>query len=158
MKKSAYLAAGCFWGVEDLLRNVPGVLDTEVGYTGGQTADPTYEDVKIGRTGHAEAIRVDYDAAKLTYPDLLRLFFKLHDPTTRNRQGNDIGTQYRSAIFFQDEAERQAAEDVIREISGSWKKEVTTTLEPFDRFYSAETYHQDYLKKHPGGYTCHYWR
>lgn len=156
--KTAYLAGGCFWGVEELLRKVPGIISTEVGYSGGITANPTYNDVKTGTTGHAEAIRVEYDETKLPYRELLNLFFKLHDPTTLNRQGNDVGTQYRSAIFFQDEEERAEAEATIRDNSGFWKRPITTSLERFTQFYSAEDYHQDYLQKNPGGYTCHYWR
>ena len=156
--KTAYLAGGCFWGVEELLRNVAGVIVTNVGYTGGSTPNPTYNDVKTGSTGHAEAIRVEFDETRLSYADLLRLFFKLHDPTTRNRQGNDIGTQYRSAIFFQDEKERSEAEEIIKEVSGYWKKPLLTSLEPFEKWYFAEDYHQEYLLKNPGGYTCHYWR
>lgn len=156
--KTAYLAGGCFWGVEELLRKIPGVLKTEVGYSGGTLENPTYNDVKEGDTGHAEAIRIDYDPAVLSYEKLLGLFFKLHDPTTLNRQGNDIGTQYRSAIFYQDDEELKTARDVIQDQSGFWKREITTSLEPFKKFYSAEEFHQDYLQKNPGGYTCHYWR
>lgn len=158
MIKTAYLAGGCFWGVEELLRKVPGVIKTEVGYTGGQLENPTYYDVKTGETGHAEAIRIEYDSGKLSYEELLNLFFRLHDPTTRNRQGGDIGTQYRSAIFYQNADELKAAEDVIRDQSGYWKRDITTSLEPFKKFYPAEEDHQDYLQKNPGGYTCHYWR
>lgn len=158
--KTAVFAAGCFWGVEELIRKVPGVLDTEVGYTGGQSENPTYETVKTGRTGHAEAIQVTYDPAKISYEQLLKLFFQLHDPTTLNRQGNDTGTQYRSAIFYGDEAERLIAERVKRleDECGRWPRPVTTTLEPLNAFYSAESYHQDYLQRNPGGYTCHFWR
>lgn len=158
MTKNAYLAGGCFWGVEELLRKVPGVVATEVGYTGGTTKNPKYNDVKTGETGHAEAIRIEYDPEKLSFENLLNLFFRLHDPTTKNRQGNDIGTQYRSAIFYQDPQELKTAEDVIRDQSGYWKREITTSLEPFETFYPAEDFHQDYLQKNPGGYTCHYWR
>lgn len=158
--KIAVFAAGCFWGVEELIRKVKGVLDTEVGYTGGQSENPTYETVKTGRTGHAEAIQVTYDSTQISYEQLLKLFFQLHDPTTLNRQGNDIGTQYRSAIFYGDEAERLVAERVKRleDESGRWPRPVTTALEPLNAFYSAENYHQDYLQRNPGGYTCHYWR
>lgn len=155
---TAYLAGGCFWGVEELLRKVPGVQSTEVGYTGGTTDHPVYEQVKTGKTGHAEAIRIDYDPATLPLSELLQLFFKLHDPTTLNRQGNDIGTQYRSAIFYSNETERQAGLQAITQAQTMWKKPITTSMEPFTRFYSAESYHQDYLQKNPGGYTCHYWR
>lgn len=156
--KFAYLAGGCFWGVEDLLRKVSGVIDTEVGYMGGSTDNPTYNDVKTGKTGHAESIQISYDPRTLPYEELLRLFFRLHDPTTLNRQGNDIGTQYRSAIFYTNEKERKIAEKVIQDMSDMWNRKITTSLEPFKKFYSAEAYHQDYLQKNPGGYTCHFWR
>lgn len=158
--KDMYVAGGCFWGVEELIRAVPGVTDTEVGYTGGETKNPTYETVKTGRTGHAEAIKISYDPSRISYEKLLELFFQLHDPTTLNRQGNDIGTQYRSTIFPQNEEEKKIAQQVIEREnkSGRWKRPVVTTLEDFRQFYSAETYHQDYLQKNPGGYTCHYWR
>jgi methionine-S-sulfoxide reductase len=157
---SAVLAGGCFWGVEDLLRKLPGVIDTEVGYSGGTTPSPTYETVKKGGTGHAEAIDITYDPAKITYEKLLELFFQMHDPTTKNRQGNDIGTQYRSAIFVRTPEERAVAEKVIaaENASGRFSRPLATTIEPFSGFYSAEEYHQDYLQKNPGGYTCHYWR
>jgi methionine-S-sulfoxide reductase len=157
----AVLAGGCFWGVEELLREVPGVIDTEVGYTGGWLENPTYEDTHHGRSGHAEAVRVTFDPSVLSFEELLeRWFFRLHDPTTLNRQGNDVGTQYRSAIFPQTEEQREIAERVIAhvEASGRWKRPVTTSIEPAATWYSAEKYHQDYLRKHPGGYTCHYLR
>ncbi len=158
--ESAILAGGCFWGVEDLLRKLPGVLDTEVGYTGGTTQGPTYETVKTGKTGHAEAIDISYDPAIITLDKLLEFFFQMHDPTTRNRQGNDIGTQYRSAIFVRTPEERAIAEKAIarENASGHWARPLATTIEDFTGFYSAEDYHQDYLLKNPGGYTCHYWR
>ncbi|MGE3681452.1 MAG: peptide-methionine (S)-S-oxide reductase MsrA [Bdellovibrionales bacterium] len=159
-KNFVVVGAGCFWGVEELIRQVPGVLDTEVGYTGGTTPNPTYEDVKTGTTGHAEAIRIAFDPQVLSYEKTLELFFRLHDPTTRNRQGNDIGTQYRSAIFARDPEERAIAERVIarENASGRWSRPVVTTVEDLKEFYSAEEYHQDYLQKNPGGYTCHFWR
>ena len=153
----AVLAAGCFWGVEDLLRKVPGVIDTEVGYTGGH-GEPNYEHVKTGKTGHAEAISITYDPKALSYSHLLGLFFKLHDPTTLNRQGNDVGTQYRSAIFVSSPEQRQNAMEVIKEQAKHWPHSISTTVEELKAFYSAEEYHQDYLLKNPGGYTCHYWR
>ncbi|MGZ3723951.1 MAG: peptide-methionine (S)-S-oxide reductase MsrA [Bdellovibrionales bacterium] len=155
----AILAAGCFWGVEDLLRKIPGVIDTEVGYIGGE-GDPTYENVKKGRSGYAESISITFDPTKLGYEHLLELFFKLHDPTTLNRQGNDIGTQYRSAIFVNSPEQRKTAEAVIarENQSGRWQLPVATSIEEFKSFYSAEDYHQDYLLKNPGGYTCHFWR
>ena len=160
MEKDMVLAGGCFWGVEDLLRKLPGVLDTEVGYAGGTTPDPTYETVKTGKTGHAESIRITYDDQVTTFSALLDFFFRMHDPTTRNRQGNDVGTQYRSTIFVSDEEERAMAEKAIRDeaTKGRWKSPIVTTVEDLKRFYSAEGYHQDYLLKNPGGYTCHFWR
>lgn len=156
----AIVAAGCFWGVEDLLRKIPGIVDTEVGYTGGQTDNPTYETVKTGRTGHAEAVEISFDPSKISYEQILDLFFKLHDPTTLNRQGGDVGTQYRSTIFVSGHEQRAIAEKVIarENTSGKWQRPVTTTIEELKQFYSAESYHQDYLQKNPGGYTCHYWR
>jgi methionine-S-sulfoxide reductase len=158
--KTAVFAAGCFWGVEELIREVEGVESTEVGYSGGETKDPTYETIKRGDTGHAEAVQVTYDPSTLSYENLLKLFFRLHDPTTLNRQGGDIGTQYRSSIFVQNEEERSTAEKVIAEEnrSGRHKRPVLTSIEPFTTFYPAEAYHQDYLRKNPGGYTCHFWR
>jgi methionine-S-sulfoxide reductase len=157
----AVLAGGCFWGVEEILRSVPGVLDTDVGYTGGWVENPKYEDTHGSRSGHAEAIRVTFDPTVLSFEDLLeQWFFKLHDPTTLNRQGNDIGTQYRSAIFPQTPEQAATAERVKArvEASGRWKRPITTTIEPATTWYSAEAYHQDYLRKHPGGYTCHFMR
>ena len=156
----AILAGGCFWGVQELVRAIPGVVETSVGYTGGQLASPKYEQVKTGRTGHAEAIRIVFDPARLSYEELLRQFFRLHDPTTLNRQGNDIGTQYRSAIFTLSDAQRETAERVKAEVdrAGKWKRPLSTEISPAKEFYPAEDYHQDYLRKNPGGYTCHFWR
>jgi methionine-S-sulfoxide reductase len=157
----AVLAGGCFWGVEDILRDVTGVIDTEVGYTGGWLENPTYHDTHDSKSGHAEAVRVTFDPSVLSYEDLLeQWFFKLHDPTTLNRQGNDVGTQYRSAIFPQTPEQKATAERVRARIdsSGKWKRPVTTSIEPASTWYSAEEYHQDYLRRHPGGYTCHFLR
>ena len=156
----ATLAGGCFWGIEELLRSYPGVSSTCVGYTGGQLANPTYETVKTGGTGHAEAIDIMFDPAKLSYEDLLYFYFKLHDPTTFNRQGNDRGSQYRSAIFYHDEAQRLSAETVKASVdaSGKWPKPLVTEIIAATTFYPAEDYHQKYLEKNPGGYTCHYVR
>lgn len=156
----AILAGGCFWGVEELIRQLPGVENTEVGYTGGSTENPTYEQVKTGTTGHAEAIEIQFDPNRISYESLLLFFFQIHDPTTQNRQGNDIGSQYRSAIFFLNEAQNETAIKVLERVENSkaWKKPVVTEIVPATKFYSAETYHQDYLKKHPGGYTCHWVR
>jgi methionine-S-sulfoxide reductase len=157
----AVLAGGCFWGVEDILRDVSGVVDTEVGYTGGWLENPTYHDTHDSKSGHAEAVRITFDPSVISYEELLeRWFFRLHDPTTLNRQGNDIGTQYRSAIFPQS-AEQQAAAERVKarvEASGRWRRPITTTIEPASTWYSAEDYHQDYLRKHPGGYSCHFMR
>ena len=158
--QTATLAGGCFWGVQDLLRKIPGVIETEVGYTGGSTSSPTYEDVKKGSTGHAEAVRVLFDPKVVSYERLLDFFFTLHDPTTPNRQGNDVGSQYRSAIFFSGPKQQDEARKKIVEwnASGKWKKPIVTELVPAGTFTSAEGYHQDYLVKNPGGYTCHYFR
>jgi methionine-S-sulfoxide reductase len=157
----AVLAGGCFWGVENILRNVSGVIDTDVGYTGGWLENPTYHDTHDSKSGHAEAIRVTFDPAVLSYESLLAdWFFKLHDPTTLNRQGNDTGTQYRSAIFPQSPEQKATAEAVIKRVdaSGKWKGKVSTSIEPAATWYSAEKYHQEYLRKNPGGYTCHFMR
>ena len=157
----AVIAGGCFWGVEDILRAVPGVLDTDVGYTGGWLDNPTYHDTHESKSGHAESVRITFDPAVLRFEDLLeQWFFKLHDPTTLNRQGNDTGTQYRSAIFPQSPEQKESAERVIARVSasGKWKRPITTSVEPASAWYSAEKYHQDYLKKNPGGYTCHFMR
>jgi methionine-S-sulfoxide reductase len=156
----ATLAGGCFWGMEEIIRQIPGVLSTTVGYTGGTTKNPTYPEVKTGKTGHAEAIQVVFDPSKLSFEQLLAWFFRMHDPTTLNRQGNDVGSQYRSAIFYHSPAQKETAERVKSEVdrSGKWKKPVATEITPAAEFYSAEEYHQDYLVKNPGGYTCHWLR
>ncbi len=154
------LAGGCFWGMEDLLRKVPGVVGTRVGYTGGHLVNPRYDDTHDSKSGHAEAVEISYDPAKLSLKRLLQLFFQIHDPTTPNRQGNDRGTQYRSAIFYANEEEKKVAEEVIVAVdaSGKWPGKVATTLEPAAVFYLGEDYHQNYLQKHPDGYTCHFIR
>lgn len=153
MTKKAYIAGGCFWGLEELVREQPGVINTEAGYTGGENENPTYEN----HPGHAEALEVEYDPQIISYKQLLDFFFQIHNPTTLNRQGNDIGTSYRSVIFYQDEEERRVGEEMIGIVNASrrWPDPVVTTLEPFAVFYPAEEYHQDYLQKNPGGYTCH---
>jgi peptide methionine sulfoxide reductase msrA/msrB len=158
--ETAILAGGCFWGMEDIIRDIPGVVATDVGYTGGKVKNATYEDVKGGRSGHAEAVRVAFDPRQITYQEILGYFFRMHDPTTRNRQGNDIGTQYRSVIFYADEAQRAVATRVKEAVdaSGKWKNPVVTEIVPAGEFYRAEEYHQDYLERNPGGYTCHYLR
>ncbi len=160
MKKSIVLAGGCFWGVEELFRNLEGVLNTEVGYTGGTTENPSYETVKNGDTGHAESILIEFDPQKINLAEILDFFFKIHDPTTLNQQGNDRGSQYRSAIFFSEPEEEEEAKSAIARAqeSGRWSKPIVTQVESLKKFYSAEEYHQDYLKKNPQGYTCHWIR
>jgi peptide-methionine (S)-S-oxide reductase len=154
--KQAYLAGGCFWGLEDLVGQQIGVTDTEVGYIGGSNDNPTYQN----HPGHAEGLQISYDDTKTSYKAILDYFFRVHDPTTLNKQGNDVGTSYRSAIFYQDDAELADAKEMIRLVneSGNWPNPVVTTLEPFTRFWPAEAYHQDYLQNNPNGYTCHYVR
>jgi peptide-methionine (S)-S-oxide reductase len=154
--RTIYLAGGCFWGLEDLFREEPGVTDTEVGYSGGENDNPTYE----SHPGHAETLAITFDTDKTSFENILDFFFRIHDPTTRNRQGNDIGSSYRSAIFYQNDKELKIAEEIISTVnaSGLYKDGVVTTLEPFEKFWTAEEYHQDYLRKNPGGYTCHYLR
>jgi peptide-methionine (S)-S-oxide reductase len=158
--KTATLAGGCFWGVEELIRALDGVVDTTAGYTGGGLDNPTYDHVKTGRTGHAEAVEIEFDPRRISYEEILRNFFRLHDPTTLNQQGNDRGTQYRSAIFYHDDEQRETAERVKREVdrSGKWPRPVVTEIVPCDQFWPAESEHQDYLQKYPHGYNCHYWR
>ncbi len=155
--EEAILAAGCFWGVEHLFLELDGVLSTEVGYTGGHTENPTYKEVCTGKTGHAEAVRLVFDPRKVSYAEVLNFFFRLHDPTTRNRQHNDIGTQYRSAIFYLTEEQRRTAERVRAEVdrSGVFPRPVVTEIVEAEPFWSAEEYHQKYLEKNPNGYMCH---
>jgi len=153
MNKKIVLAGGCFWGLEDLIRTQNGVINTEVGYTGGENENPTYEN----HPGHAEAVEIEYEASKTSYKNLLDFFFQIHNPTTLNQQVNDRGTSYRSAIFYANEEEKKEAQDFIEIVNKSkrWKGPVVTTLEPLGKFYKAEAEHQDYLQKNPGGYTCH---
>jgi peptide-methionine (S)-S-oxide reductase len=159
-KEMAVLAGGCFWGVEELIRQIPGVIKTDVGYSGGETQNPEYKTVKTGTTGHAEALQIEFDADVVSFETLLEHFFKLHDPTTLNRQGNDIGSQYRSAIFYMSDSQKATALKVIERVnqSGAWKNPVVTEVHALKKFYLAEDYHQDYLVKNPDGYTCHYYR
>jgi peptide-methionine (S)-S-oxide reductase len=150
----AILAGGCFWGMQDLFRRQPGVLSTRVGYTGGEVANATYG----SHEGHAEAIEVVFDPEQTSYRDLLAFFFQIHDPTTLNRQGNDIGTSYRSAIFYLDEEQRRVAEETIADVdaSGLWPGKAVTEVAPASAFWEAEPEHQDYLERYPNGYTCHF--
>ena len=152
----AVLAGGCFWGMQDLIRRQPGVVATRVGYTGGQNANATYRN----HPGHAEAIEILFDPATTSYRDILEFFFQIHDPTTRDRQGNDRGTSYRSAIFYVDEDQKRVAEDTIADVeaSGLWPGKVVTEVTPAGEFWEAEPEHQDYLERYPDGYTCHFVR
>ncbi len=156
----ALLAGGCFWGMEELFRKLPGVINTEVGYSGGTLNDPAYELVSKGIGGHAETLKVVFDPQKISYADIVKFFFKIHDPTTLNQQGNDIGVQYRSAIFYQNEQQKKTAEQVknLANEAGFYKGKVVTEITPAGEFYAAEDYHQDYLQKNPRGYTCHFIR
>ena len=152
--KRAVLAGGCFWGMQDLIRKLPGVESTRVGYTGGDVPNATYRNHGM----HAEGIEIFYDPSEISYRDLLEFFFQIHDPTTKNRQGNDIGESYRSAIYYLNDAQKQIADDTIADVeaSGLWPGRVVTEVEPAGEFWEAEDYHQDYLERVPGGYTCHF--
>ena len=154
--RKAYIAGGCFWGMEDLFRNRKGIFDTEVGYQGGQNDNPTYK----YHPGHAEGIELTYDPSQTNFREILDYFFRIHNPTTIDRQRNDMGSSYRSAIFIQNEEEKSIAEEVIEIVnsSGRWDGKIVTTLESFSTFWPAEENHQDYLVKNPGGYTCHFER
>ncbi|OHT45338.1 peptide-methionine (S)-S-oxide reductase MsrA [Flavobacterium tructae] len=154
--KKAYIAGGCFWGMEELFRTRPGILNTEVGYIGGQNENPTYRN----HPGHAEGIELTYDPEVTNFREILDYFYRIHNPTTIDRQGNDMGSSYRSAIFYQNEEEKAIAKEVINlvDTSKKWGETVVTTLEPYSTFWAAEPEHQDYLQKHPNGYTCHFER
>jgi peptide-methionine (S)-S-oxide reductase len=154
--ETAILAGGCFWGVQELIRNMPGVLATEVGYSGGDVPNATY----MNHGTHAEAVRIEFDPEKLSYRKLLEFFFQLHDPTTLNRQGNDMGSSYRSAIFYATDEQKRTAEALIKEMDASkkWPGPIVTEVKRATEFWSAEEEHQDYLQKNPGGYTCHWVR
>jgi peptide-methionine (S)-S-oxide reductase len=154
--EKAILAGGCFWGMQDLFRRRPGVVSTRVGYTGGEVANATYR----SHGTHAEAIEIVFDPEQTSYRELLEFFFQIHDPTTRNRQGNDIGPSYRSAIFYLNEEQRRLAESTIADVeaSGRWPGKVVTEVKPAGPFWEAEPEHQDYLVKNPNGYTCHFVR
>ena len=152
--EKAILAGGCFWGMQDLIRKRPGVLSTRVGYTGGDVPNATYRN----HGTHAEAIEITFDPEQTSYRELLEFFFQIHDPTTLNRQGNDLGTSYRSAIFYLDDEQRRVAEDTIADVeaSGLWPGKVVTEVTPAGPFWEAEPEHQDYLERYPNGYTCHF--
>ncbi len=155
-RETAILAGGCFWGMQDLVRKLPGVVSTRVGYSGGDTANATYRN----HGSHAEAIEIVFDPEQLSYRDLLEFFFQIHDPTTKNRQGNDVGTSYRSAIFYASDEQRRVAEATIADVdtSGLWPGRVVTEVTPAGPFWEAEPEHQDYLERYPYGYTCHFVR
>jgi peptide-methionine (S)-S-oxide reductase len=152
--QTAVLAGGCFWGMQDLIRKRPGIVTTRVGYTGGNVDNATYRH----HEGHAEAIEIVFDPSVISYRDILAFFFQIHDPTTKDRQGNDVGTSYRSAIFYVDDEQRQVADDVIADVnaSGLWPGTVVTEVSPAGAFWEAEPEHQDYLENYPNGYTCHF--
>jgi peptide-methionine (S)-S-oxide reductase len=155
-RETAVLAGGCFWGMQDLIRKRPGVISTRVGYTGGDRPNATYRD----HEGHAEAIEIVFDPEQLSYGDLLGFFFQIHDPTTKDRQGNDVGSSYRSAIFYTTEVQRTLAEKIAAEVdaSGLWPGKIVTEIAPAGPFWEAEPEHQDYLERYPNGYTCHFIR
>lgn len=150
----AVLAGGCFWGMQDLIRKLPGVASSRVGYTGGSVANATYQN----HEGHAEALEINFDPAKTSFRDLLEFFFQIHDPSTLNRQGNDVGTSYRSAIFYTSDDQKKVALDTIADVdaSGIWPGKVVTEVVPIGEFWQAEPEHQDYLERIPNGYTCHF--
>ena len=155
-EERAILAGGCFWGVQDLIRRYDGVLSTRVGYAGGTNSHATYRN----HPGHAEAVEIIFDPARISYRQLLEFFFQIHDPTTRNRQGNDVGTSYRSAIFYTSDEQKRIVEDTIADVdaSGLWPAKAVTEVVPARQFWEAEREHQNYLEKYPGGYTCHFVR
>lgn len=154
--KKVYIAGGCFWGMEDLFRKQKGIVDTEVGYIGGENENPTYRN----HPGHAEGIELTYNPDETNFREILDYFYRIHDPSTIDRQGNDRGSSYRSAIFFQNEQEKETAKEIIDIVdkSGKWNGKVVTTLEPYTKFWPAEPEHQDYLERIPNGYTCHFER
>ena len=155
--KKAYLGGGCFWGMEYYLKKLEGVAETSVGFMGGDDTLTSYDDVKMGNSGHAEIVEVVYNELKLSFKDLILYFFRLHDPTTKNRQHNDIGTQYRSAIFTSDNQEVQAAQEIIEKLNDAqiFDSKIVTKIEPMGSYHRASEEHQDYLQKHPNGYNCH---
>ncbi len=160
MKETVILGSGCFWGAQDILRKIPGVEKTEVGYCGGDLENPKYSQVKMGQTGHAEVTWVQFENSKVQLAQILDVFFRMHDPTTQDQQGNDLGSQYRSVIFYQDELQKLTVQKKIEEINkiGFWKRPVVTQVAALKKYYSAEDYHQDYLVKNPNGYSCHFLR
>ena len=158
--QTIYLAGGCYWGMEELFRVIPGVINTQVGFSGGHIANVSYREVTTGTTGHAETLMIQFNSEQVTLRHLLFEFFRLHNPTKLNQQGNDIGTQYRSVIFYCNEDQKIIAESVIDKVneSGDWGSPLVTELTPFNNFYPAEEKHQKYIMKYPDGYTCHFRR
>lgn len=158
--ETATLAGGCFWGMEEILKNIPGVIETNVGYTGGSIDNPNYNIVKLGTSNHAESVQIVFDPSKVSFEEILTFFFRMHDPTTVNQQGNDKGSQYRSAIFYHSEEQKKSAQESIAKVGAAkkWPRPIVTQVVPATKFTLAEDYHQDYLKKNPGGYTCHWLR
>lgn len=158
--QKATLAAGCFWGTEEFFRKIPGVVKTTAGYTGGKTSNAKYDQMHDGKTGHAESVEIEFDSTKVSYETLLDQFFKMHDPTTLNRQGNDTGSQYRSAIFYHNDQQKKEALAFKAKVekSGAWKGPITTEIAEAKEFWKAEEEHQKYLVKNPGGYDNHYLR
>jgi methionine-S-sulfoxide reductase len=157
-KETAILAGGCFWGMEELFSSLKGVISSKVGYCGGKKENPSYLEVKTGETGHAESLMLIFDADEISYGEILDYFFSIHDPTTSDRQMGDIGSQYRSVIFYLNEEQKKAALEAIERAQKNWKGKIVTQLVAFEKFWDAEEYHQKYLKKNPGGYTCHFKR
>jgi len=155
-KETATLGGGCFWCTEAVIVDLKGVISVESGYSGGTMAHPTYEQVCTGKTGHAEVVQITFDPGKISYRDILRIFFTVHDPTTMNRQGNDVGTQYRSVIFYHNEKQKQTAEETIKEIAKEkiWDDPIVTELSPYETFYKAEGYHQEYFSNNPNQPYC----
>ena len=158
--ETTYIAGGCYWGLENLIAQIKGIQETIVGFSGGHIDDVTYNEVSSGNTGHAETIMIKFDQDQLSFESLLLEFFKLHNPTTPNQQGNDIGTQYRSSIFYTSDSQKAIAENVIKKVDASkhWDQKVMTEIVAFDKFYPAEESHQKYLEKNPNGYSCHFKR
>lgn len=158
--ETATFAAGCFWGTEEFFRKIPGVVETRVGFTGGTVPNVKYDDTHDGKTGHAESVEIKFDPSRVTYTQLLDSFFKMHDPTTKNRQGNDVGSQYRSAIFYHSEEQKKTALEFIKKVNASkaWNKPVVTQVAKRKEFWPAEEEHQKYLLKNPGGYDNHFVR
>jgi methionine-S-sulfoxide reductase len=158
--EKATVAGGCFWGMQEIIRHLPGVTSTQVGYIGGAIANATYDIVRTGSSGHAESVEITFDPKIMSYKKLLTYFFRMHDPTTKNQQGNDKGSQYRSVIFYHSPVQKRIAEESIELVNRSkkWKKPVVTEVIAAGAFFKAEAYHQDYLQKNPAGYTCHFLR